>query len=356
VNAAFIGVDSHFSYTKSSRFLIDVLRGELGSLAVFTSEWRWIHLPRKKHWDLLVYFQHFPQRWEIDCLDVGNIVLVPMFDDCPKDAAFWSTYRDCRVLCFSSTLAELLRGFGMNVLSVQYFPPVPDAAVDWDAPGLSAFFWPRTHMLNWSHVRPLFEGAAWERIHIHRTDNLSKVAIDIGETEESRLPLKSSSWFDSPAQFRELLGKHKVFFAPRRAEGIGHSFLEAMSCGMAVISANGPTMSEYIRSGENGYLFDPESPKAPPWEHAREWGEAARRDSILGRERWLKSIPVMMAFMLRQGPKRSPVLSESRRTRAVIHAWPRYARFVLIRSVIAVRNRFFPGLKRNRARLEAGAR
>jgi glycosyltransferase involved in cell wall biosynthesis len=49
-----------------------------------------------------------------------------------------------------------------------------------------------------------------------------------------------------------------VFLAPRAAEGIGLTFLEAMARGGAVIAYDAPTMNEYIRNGDNGILLKPE--------------------------------------------------------------------------------------------------
>jgi len=338
LNAAFVGVESHFVYTKSSLFFIDALRESLGALEVFASNWRWIHLPRKRHWDLLVFWQHFPQRWELDCLDVDSVVLVPMLDDCPKQEEFWKDYKDCKILCFSRSLADLLGGFGLRVILAQYYPPVPPNGVDWGSPGLRAFFWPRKKEVNWSHLRPLLEGTEWSSIHIHRTDNLSEVPLDLTEEEARRLPLATSSWLDSPQHYGDILRQHNVFFAPRRYEGIGLSFLEAMGLGMAVVSPDNPTMNEYIRTGENGYLYDPESPVPPRWADARNWGEAARRQCIIGREEWLRAVPSMIDFFLEPGPTRGQPLHDSRRTRSIMKAWPGYLRYRLIRLLIAARN------------------
>jgi glycosyltransferase involved in cell wall biosynthesis len=256
-NVAFIGVESHFVFTKSSGF-IEALRTRLGKLAIFTSEWQWIHLPLKKRWDLVVFWQHFPKRWELDCLDADSVVLVPMLDDCPKHEGFWKPYNDCTVLCFSRTLAELISGFGLRVVQGHYYPAVPTIGAAWNGTGLRVFFWPRKPDLNWSHIRPLVSGTSWERFHVHRTDKLSQVPIDISSEEKRRLS--------------KVLSDHNVFFAPRRHEGIGLSFLEAMSLGMAVVAPDNPTMNEYIQSGESGYLYDPDRPEPRGLEGREELG------------------------------------------------------------------------------------
>ena len=62
--------------------------------------------------------------------------------------------------------------------------------------------------------------------------------------------------FDSQDKYLELLKKSNIYIAPRKIEGIGISFLEAMAMGMVVIAYNNGTMNEYIKHDYNGYLFN----------------------------------------------------------------------------------------------------
>lgn len=346
MNVAFFGAESHFVYTGSSRFFTDVLAQAVGPIKISGTDWRWVHLPLRRRWDLVVFFQYLPERWELDCLEADHVALVPMYDNCPKDRASWEIYADCRILCFSRTLADLLAGYGLNVLTARYFPPVPERGVDWDG-GLRAFFWPRKPELNWSHLRPLLQGTSWSRVHLHVTDNLSEVPLDLTDEDARSLPLTRSSWFSSQEDYVRLLREHQVFFASRRTEGIGMSFLEAMSLGMAVIAPDGATMNEYIRSGANGYLFDADSPVAPPWDQAQAWGDEARRQCIQGREAWLQSLPGIFDFLLGP-PTRVKAKPDFRRTRAMVQAWPPYIRYRGWKLLLKVRNTFFPWIRRRR--------
>jgi hypothetical protein len=271
-----------------------------------------------------------------------------MYDDCPKERSFWENYRDCKVLCFSRTLGDLLGNFGLNVLVAQYFPPIPDRSVNWDGGELRAFFWPRRPDLNWSHVRPLLEGVSWSRIHLHVTDNLSDVPLDLTEEDKRRFSLTRSSWFATTQEYARVLREHQVFFASRRSEGIGMSFLEAMSIGMAVIAPDDSTMNEYILSGANGYLYDPDDPVAPPWTQAKEWGKEARRKCIQGREAWLHFIPQILDFFLGSLPSRAKAKPDPRRNRAMFQAWPGYLRYRIWKGLLAVRRTFFPWIRRRR--------
>jgi hypothetical protein len=112
LRAAFVGVESHFVYTRSSQFFVDLLRETIGHVQAFASDWRWIHLPLRRHWDLVVFWQHFPEPWEVDALNADNIALVPMYDNCPREEAFWNQYKKCKVIC--SVLELRLRGDGLN--------------------------------------------------------------------------------------------------------------------------------------------------------------------------------------------------------------------------------------------------
>jgi hypothetical protein len=345
LNAAFVGVESHFVYTKSSAFFIEVLRERLGKVHVFPSDWRWIHLPLKKRWDLIVFWQHFPEPWEIEALGAGSIVLVPMLDNCPREKDFWARYVGCRVLCFSRALAELLQGFGLMVFTVQYFPPVPAAGVDWEGPGLKAFFWPRKQEVSWSQVKPLLAGNRLTGVHLHITKNVSEVHLGITEEEERAFAISTSSWFDSAEDYLKLLRQHQVFIASRREEGIGLSFLEALGLGMAVIAPDNPTMNEYICSGFNGYLYDPENPVAPSLENAKTWAEEARRLCCQGREQWLHSIPGMINFLISPGPSRRIPNHDARVTRRMVEAWPGYVQYSIWKGLLSVKRFVFPRWK-----------
>lgn len=349
MNVAFFGAESHFVFTRSSHFFTDAMQRMLGPFLISGTDWRWVHLPRRRRWDLVIFWQYLPERWELDCLAADRVVLVPMYDNCPKDRASWEIYHDCRVLCFSRTLGELLRAYGLRVLDARYFPPVPAQGVTWDGEGLRGFFWPRKRELSWLHVRPMMEGAAWSRIHLHVTDNLSEVPLEISPEDARRLPLERSTWFASPRDYLRVLGQHQVFFAPRRTEGIGMSFLEALSLGMAVIAPNGATMNEYIESGVNGCLYDPDSPVAPQWPHARSWGDEARRRCLRGREQWLASLPRIRDFLLEGHPVRAAARPDIRRIQATRTAWPRYLRYRAWRGMLFLRNALVPWLRRGRA-------
>jgi glycosyltransferase involved in cell wall biosynthesis len=55
-------------------------------------------------------------------------------------------------------------------------------------------------------------------------------------------------------QLYELYSEHGIFIFPSFFEGAGKAALEAMACGMCLISSDTGGMRDYINSGENGFL------------------------------------------------------------------------------------------------------
>jgi glycosyltransferase involved in cell wall biosynthesis len=80
-------------------------------------------------------------------------------------------------------------------------------------------------------------------------------AVPMTPQEKAAVELTTSSWFSSQSEYQQLLGAFEFYLAPRLAEGIGFSFLEAMARNRIVIAHNSSTMNEYIRHGKTGFLF-----------------------------------------------------------------------------------------------------
>ena len=108
----------------------------------------------------------------------------------------------------------------------------------------------------------------------------------------------TSTWFKDKQDFLDVLGNANVFFAPRLAEGIGQSFLEAMARGQCVVAPDNGTMNEYILHGVNGLLYDPEHPAPLDFSRFAILGEAARQSVAAGYDRWLAAEDRLEEFIL----------------------------------------------------------
>jgi len=309
--SVFFGHGYHLKFTKSSQFFLDIIKTAYPSLKIYDSRWAWAVLPSKS-WDTVVFWQQFPDPALLSGLRANSVVLVPMYDDCPKTQEFWDQYQGCKILCFSQALADLLQPWGHQVLRVQYYPPVPEKSVSWEDLPTRAFFWPRKENLGWPTIRNLLGTYPWKSLGLHVTEKAEVFTQELTQEDRIRYSITQTNWFPNPEAYRKALLEFQVFFAPRREEGIGMSFLEAMALGMAVISVDAPTMNEYIQSGVNGWLYDPDNSSPVPWDQAKSWGLAARRATEEGRFRWEQTIPPILSFIKEPGtqfdsPTQDPV-------------------------------------------------
>ena len=121
MHVAFLAMSNHIRHTHSSDFFIALLRDLFGEVSVILHERAWIDLP-KAHWDLVIDYQKRYSPEELEAFGADRMVLVPMYDDCPVDEAYWSKYRAFKVLCFSSTLKAALSSYGLEAWGVRYYP------------------------------------------------------------------------------------------------------------------------------------------------------------------------------------------------------------------------------------------
>jgi len=297
MNVAFLANSFHLKKTKSADFFIDLLRASFGEVEVIPHSEAWARLP-KRRWDLIVVWQHRYPPEVLEAFGADRVVLVPMYDDSPLDAEFWGGYRNFKVFCFSSTLERLLVSYGLSAWGVRYYPDPQTFPASDRSGGLRGFFWPRTRAIDWPLVQHLVGETPFERMHLHWTPDVhGDLSPPLDEAERSGGRVEVSSWFRDAGEYRALLAASNVFFAPRAAEGIGMSFLEAMAMGLCVVAPRAPTMSEYIEDGVNGLLYDPERPEALDFSRASALGAAARLSCEIGRASWIDSIPQVAAFL-----------------------------------------------------------
>ena len=219
-----------------------------------------------------------------------------MYDDISKDLLYWFTYRHCKILNFSETLHKLHKKWNFNSLFVKYFPE-PGQFIEGDPQGI--FFWQRTSDLNLEILKKVITGSVINNLHFHKAidpgqnvqDHLSQFQADSG------LQVTSSHWFEDKNELNKVVGDKAFYFAPRKYEGIGMSFLEAMAMGKIVIAPNYPTMNEYIVDRFNGILYDFENPKGMGEINIKQVQNNAYKFIENGRKNWLLSEKKIIEFI-----------------------------------------------------------
>lgn len=258
--------------TVSSRFFVDILAEEYDVEILFLEDFSEESLEKiiATSADLYVAFQYdFLAPFLLS--NGKKTLIVPMYDGTGEmPPIHWLSMRDGLFLNFSEVLHKTHISLGLNSIYIKYYPN-PENYPKF-SPGKdntnSIFFWERqpvsglsvdwlAHQINQQHYSP-------KRIHIHQSPDPGQYIKRHSSVISDILPgrnITTSSWYDSKKEFLQNLCQFGIYIAPRKAEGIGFSFIDAMACGMVVFAYDKPTMNEYIVHGKNGIIFQDELPE-----------------------------------------------------------------------------------------------
>ncbi len=226
--------------TKSFDFFLDILREGGHAVEVFYYE-RHYHVKPPMEMvsraDVIVYLEFLPSRFRL-LFPGKRVVYLPMYDN--EWGSVWQWRRiawsGMGVISFCKKVSDHARKCGVkNILDVRYFPD-PAKFPHSDGERKRVFLWERGDISR-STAEKLFPPADGFTFDIKRRDEFL-------EREE----------------YLHRLSRCEIVIAPRRKEGIGMAFLEAMAMGKCVAAHNDATMNEYIKDGYNGILFDADNP------------------------------------------------------------------------------------------------
>lgn len=223
---------------------------------------------------------------------VVSMVLYDASGDMPL--YHWQHQKGALLICLSETLHKRLQSLGIESVYIRYYPTESETRVTFDT-GVRVFFWERTPSVGLSVRWVAQKLKAWlvrpNHVHLHLCPDPAEFP-SVGQISARNLfkyaSISTSTWFGHRKDYEECLQHSNVFFAPRAAEGVGMSFLEAMSLGMVVIALDSPTMNEYIQDGINGILLKSLESDLPDVSvnDLEKIGEAAQRSIAQGHEFW----------------------------------------------------------------------
>ena len=202
-------------------------------------------------------------------------IFVPMYDN--EWGSFWQWKRiawsGIGVISFCGKVSAHARRCGVrNILDVRYFPdPAEFPRVAGD---------PKRVFL-------------WERGDIDRS-----VAERLFPPSDGYVfDVKRSDEFLERDAYLKRLSKCGIVIAPRRKEGIGMVFLEAMAMGKCVVAHDDATMNEYIVQGESGILFRLDAPTPVAEATVRHVLENVNRSAAEFRARWVEDREKINSFI-----------------------------------------------------------
>jgi len=283
-------VDHSFHVTTGSSQFLHRLVDDLGTVEVVWCD-RWtggkgVDLDRLEagRFDCSMFWQQLYEPEELDRLARhSRIVLIPMFDQYAGwKQAEWRRYRPWPFVSFSLELHRRLVRAGCRSLPVRYFPDVPMLPHGGIEPkgsaGLTGIFWQRERRIDWPLVARVIGRLPIAKLYVRSLADPGQAAAPIPDADRARFGIVDLPWFDQPDDYLALLDEVDFFVAPRKYEGIGMTFLEALARGKTVIAADRPTMNEYISHGDNGFLFSTRFPRP-----LSSLGDPARLAAEIGR-------------------------------------------------------------------------
>ncbi len=300
---AYIG-HSYHQKTRSTAFFIDILKENYEVEVISDSSWNGGLEPDfkeigNKKFDVIILFQMMYSIRKIRLLNCKNIILIPMFDQVaslPK--IFWRQYRNINFINFSKTLHDRQSSIGINSLYVQYYcDPGRIDYVENDFTALRGFFWQRVNKLDWSILKKIIGNTSFEKFHIHGATDPTHTLKKPENEDIQKYSITISEWFEQKEDYVRKLKECNVFFASRKHEGIGMSFLEALALGKCVVAPDKPTMNEYIEHGKNGLLYNLRRPKPLDFSNAAQISKNARKRAEEGYANWNNSKMEIIDFI-----------------------------------------------------------
>jgi len=258
----FIGHEFH-KKTKSSDFMQKLL-AERYQVEVFTFDpykdsFEVFEKLKGREFDILVLFQIMPSLNELKkFIKFNQTAFFPMYDNTNSlKSPLWNEYTNCNIINFSKTFHETCIAGGLSSFYIQYFPQ--PAEITNEGGENDIFFWQRTSKITTRTLEKVIEPQRINKLYLHvKTDPKNKFIKPSNLWNDKII---ETTWFDTKEEMKSYIQKSAIYFAPRKYEGIGMSFLEAMATGRCVIAPDFPTMNEYITDGENGYLYNLKKPK-----------------------------------------------------------------------------------------------
>ena len=249
--------------TKSSQFIKEILEKEY-ELEVFNfdpytdSSSIFKELGGKKY-DTVILWQIMPSINKLKkYIEWKHIAFFPMYDAMHDlKMPIWDEYRECNIINFSKTLHDKCKEYGLSSYYIKFFPKPLEISNYGDISKI--FLWQREAHISPKLVKKVIGLENIKQLYWHKVpDPLIKIEEPSKDLMDK---IKITEWFDTKEEMNDYMQECAIYFAPRKLEGIGMSFLEAMASGRCVIAPNYPTMNEYIKNGENGYLYNYKKPK-----------------------------------------------------------------------------------------------
>ncbi|HCS78786.1 TPA: hypothetical protein DIV55_03505 [Patescibacteria group bacterium] len=296
---------SYRKKTQATRFLSDLLQKHFSLKFIFDDNWkegRDADVPAFQKHNYVFFCQVIPNLADLSHLArQTTVVWFPMYDAIitgRNKQYLWQLSKiPLKTVCFSSTLYQMLQKFGMNCFYLQYYPDPKEFTPIVDYTSIRVYFWYRRDPINWQLVKTLLAKTNIAAITIKNDPDPGNKPLVINSHDIKKYSIRLYSKHLPLVQHRKVISQASVYMAPRILEGIGVSFVEALTQGQCVIAPNQPTMNEYIRNNSNGYLYNVDRVKPLDLGAFAQIGKNARHEAKKGYQKWQQNSQSLISFI-----------------------------------------------------------
>jgi hypothetical protein len=296
--------------TRCADFLRNILRPYVRITDYWDETWRKgepVSLEELNRHDYVFYFQVLHEPRQLQAIR-SRIVWAPMYDAAAGlMGCYWRALSNAslRVVAFSEKIRLLCDRNKIPAIALKYYPDPDLYESTQRVAGSRIFFWARGG-IRFSDVKPLLRAEQIDSFTFLSQPDPGRPAEHVSPVDAERLKvrlIKTDGFLPRPEYLR-LLDQANIFIAPRRREGIGMSFLEALAMRKCVVAYDDATMNEYIHTGQTGLLFGEDTSCPLDLRQAETFAECSYASVRAGYKDWLGQVPALQEFVLAGHPRR----------------------------------------------------
>ena len=295
----FLNYEFNFTKTASSRFFYDYLCQHYEVDVIFPHEdiIPYDDINSKNYFAIISFYYQA----DFSKLTSKNLIYVPMYDGFVFCREKMKQLKNVKLINFCKYLHRQSLAFGFKSFYIQYYPE-PQFQESSDSSARDKLFYWQRRDISFSQILKSFPESIkeiqCEKTILHSvTDGDNEPFIKPSDQEIKNYNIEITKWFEKKSDLLDILDHTKYYIAPRKQEGIGLSFLDAMSRGCVIIAHNDCTMNEYIKDGYNGYLIDFDKPKKINFKDYEKIRQNAIAEYISGRQKYLSQLENLITFI-----------------------------------------------------------
>jgi len=259
-----------------------------------------------KNYENIFFFQTLIPSYDLLKLRGKNLMWAPMYDTLSFEWKYWKKikYINIKLLCFSKKIKLHADKIGCQNIGLKYFIRPKEMELKTPQKTLNIFFWYRNDLklndwigfFNLNKINKIiyFDCPDPGR----KSEEFDKIFLDKYKIELTKMSFLPHS------QYIEYVKNCDVFISPRKQEGIGMSFLEAISMGKYIVSNDDSTMNEYVTDKNIGFLINKKKKKSIDYNDIINGVNYRTQFAKNGYLQWLKQKNEVINFFLNNLHKR----------------------------------------------------